>query len=130
MSVTEIVKEIGYCSLVCPMCYERVACSGCKSARLSEARKKCVVRQCAISKSLACCGECDDAPCDLGVFSGPQATRLKAFTRYMKTESPELFVKYLLENSKREIVFGPQNPYDNCASEDEVIKLLTQGEKE
>jgi hypothetical protein len=83
-----------------------------------------------MEKGLAGCWECEEGPCDKGIFNGPQAIRLKAFTRFIKTESPIIFVEYLLENYKQGIVFGPQNPYDSCTSEEKVIKLLTQGAKE
>lgn len=128
--LAQIVEKIGYCSLVCPLCYEQETCSDCKTDSLNEARVQCIVRQCAGKKGINGCWECDDGPCEKGVFSGPQSIRLKAFTRFMKAARPELFVEYVLKNCERGIVFGPQNPYDACTSEAEVIRLLTQGARE
>ncbi len=89
-NMEEKALDLAYCGIYCPECSFKVAfetqkrehllampekydsfknadledckCSGCKHEKI---RGDCKIKDCAISKNLEHCGECDDFPCDI-----------------------------------------------------------------
>ena len=52
-------------------------------------REGCYQYHCSKQKGLAGCWECDDAPCDMDVFSKDNNIRYRAFVRFAKYEGVE-----------------------------------------
>lgn len=77
-------------------------------------------------KGLAGCWECDDAPCDMDVFSMDNNIRYRAFVRFAKYEGVEELGKCVFQNMIHGIRYGEGKDYDQFDSEEKVVQLLTK----
>ena len=131
MKVEDIIKNIGYCGLICNLCHLANECSGCKSAKnrcqryLSETG--CYQHSCCQERGLNGCWDCDDFNCGKDMFSKSHDIRLRAFIRFIKDEGLEKFARCIIANEKKGIRYGYKKDYDGLKTEEEVLRLLKTG---
>jgi hypothetical protein len=131
MDVKEIVKNMGYCGLVCSLCHEADHCDGCKSENnccgrhLSE--EGCYHYKCCVNKGINGCWECEEGPCEKDMFSEHHDIRNRTFVKVARMEGIEKLAEYVLKNQMDGIHYGWNRDYDNLNSEEEVIDLLHNG---
>ena len=133
MNTIDIVDNIGYCGLVCPLCHLSEDCGGCKSENnrcqrhLSESG--CYQYSCCRERRLNGCWECEDFNCGKDMFSESHDIRLRAFVRFIRAEGLAKFARCIIENEKKGIRYGHQKDYDGLETEEDVIELLRTGGK-
>ncbi|SHJ96966.1 hypothetical protein SAMN02745975_03334 [Geosporobacter subterraneus DSM 17957] len=131
MDVKDIVRNMGYCGLVCTLCHEADTCAGCKSENnccgrhLSE--KGCFQFDCCVRKGINGCWECEESPCDKDMFSEYHDVRNRTFVKVAKNEGIEKLAEYVLKNQENGIIYGWNKDYDNLGNEEAVIDLLHNG---
>lgn len=121
-SVEEIKDSIAYCGLVCKLC------SAGKSGECKGCRVKCggcSIKECAQGRNIKGCWECNEYPCDEGMFKNK---RNKAFLQCAKEEGTHSLAAYLKKNCDQGIEYhktdGSIGDYDVLNSEAEIIELL------
>lgn len=125
-SVEELKNSIAYCGLVCKLCNEGKSgqCIGCR-----DKCDGCSIKECAKSRKINGCWECNEFPCDEGMFKNK---RTKAFVRMAKEEGIHKLAEYLKKNCDKGIQYhkadGSQGDYDILDSEDEILQLLRRKE--
>ena len=69
----EIVQSVAHCGLVCALCPgaapDKGGCPGC---RRGGGDADCPLRQCCVERELLGCWECDEFPCDKGMFGSEE----------------------------------------------------------
>lgn len=133
MTVIEVVKNIGYCGLVCSFCHLKDTCDGCKSEENCCGRHLsgdgCYQYNCCVERGIGGCWECKDFCCGKDMFSESHDIRLRAFVRCAKEEGVEKLAEYVLRNQQSDIKYGYNKDYDGLESEEVVLKLLKTGQK-
>lgn len=130
MNGQDVVNSIGYCGMACVLCDKANYCRGCKSmdpaCSMHKSRLGCYQYRCARSKGLDGCWDCDESPCDEGVFAQGTsiAHRTRAFARFAKYEGVEELGNCLFQNQIHGICCSKD--YDHLESESEVATLLTK----
>lgn len=130
MNGQDVVNSIGYCGMACALCEKANYCGGCKSkdpaCSLHKSRAGCFQYRCARKKGLDGCWDCDDSPCNEGVFrkGSEHAHRTRAFVRFAKYEGAEELGACLFQNQIHGICCTKD--YDETGSESEVATLLTK----
>ncbi len=123
LTAKEIEKSISICGLVCALCSENVNCSGCKCKD-----EDCSIKKCSSTKKLNYCFECNEFPCNEGIFCN---VRLRAFNRVAKEEGVEKFAEYLKKNYDNGITYhrndGLKGDYDVLTNENDIMLLLKTG---
>lgn len=126
MNETDIKNSLGCCGKVCKLCKDAVFCKGCQSndpaCALHRKREGCHQYYCCQKKGIKGCWECDEAPCDLGVFAGSEKHMLRVTVRLAKYDGEDTLASCIFKNQMKGI-FYPWN-YAYCKSEEEVEKLL------
>jgi RimJ/RimL family protein N-acetyltransferase len=119
-------KDLAVCGLACVLCREE-NCQGCK-ARGKAQGSECGVYNCAISKGLDGCYQCDDFPCHKDMLQG---TRNRAFNQYAKQYGKKALLERLKTNYENGITYhksdGLTGDYDLLETEDDVLRLLRFG---
>lgn len=129
MNEQDITNSIGYCGLVCALCHNAKLCEGCKTNHCScrhNSKEGCYQYQCCQRKGINGCWECDDAPCDMDMFSSQHNIRNRAFIRFAKYEGIEELGKCVFINQMNGIKYGYGKDYDQFETESDVVTLLTQ----
>lgn len=125
-------KSIGYCGLVCNLCFTDGRCS-CKSDNHCGKRLSpdgCYQYNCCTSKGINGCWECKDAPCGIDMMA-PEKIKLRAFVRCIKEDGIDKFIEYIKRNKENGVVYhvsGIFGDYD-LETEEDVLKLLRYGKK-
>lgn len=126
-SVDEIKDSIAYCGLVCALC------SSGKSGQCKGCRGKCdgcSIKECAQAKKINGCWECDEFPCDEGMF---KKKKILAFIQCAKDEGLHRLAEYLQENSNEGIQYhkadGTPGDYDILDNKDQILLLLRKQRK-
>lgn len=124
MKYQDIINNIAYCGLVCPLdsCFKN--CTGCKQGP-GCGDENCYHKSCCIEKSLRGCFECDSFPCSNGYFSDKNNSKgqFTGCIKYIQEVGLEKYVHALIINTKNGIKYGMGGDYSN-KSEEEVIHLL------
>lgn len=126
--IDRISQSIAYCGLICSLCHLSNQCSGCKSENNCcgnrNSSEGCYQYNCCMDKGIEGCWDCDDAPCDKGMFGEGHDLRLRAFIRYIKQCGKEQLANRIHENMKKGIYYGHGRDYDNLPCEEAVLKML------
>lgn len=119
-----IIENIAYCGLICPLdsCYKN--CGGCKSGK-GCGDVNCFHKKCCIEKSLNGCWECESFPCSSGYFSDKNKSKgqFTGCIKYIKEAGLLQYVETIKSNNMSGIKYGIGGDYAN-KSEDEVLHLL------
>ena len=130
MNEKDVIENVGRCGKICTFCKDAAFCRGCGSTSAECAkhltREGCYQYHCSKQKGLAGCWECDDAPCDMDVFSKDNNIRYRAFVRFAKYEGVEELGKCVFQNMIHGIRYGEGKAYDQFDSEEKVVQLLTK----
>lgn len=128
--IRDISDSISYCGLVCKLCHLAGNCEGCRSENNCCGSRKtaegCYQYNCCTEKGIDGCWQCDNAPCDKGMFSDCHDIRLRAFIKYIKEKSRDKLAERLYFNMQNGIYYGHGKDYDGLDSIDEVIKKLEE----
>lgn len=120
----DIIKNVAYCGLICPLdsCY--INCNGCKMGQ-GCGDKGCFHKKCCLEKSLNGCWECEEFPCPNGYFSDENKSKGQfiACIKYIKENSLEKYVETIMHNGEKGLKYGLGGDYAN-KSEDVVMNLL------
>lgn len=125
-SVEEIEKSIAYCGLVCKLCNEGKSgkCIGCR-----EKCDGCSIKECAQSRKINGCWECNEFPCDNEMFKN---RRNRAFIKCAREEGLHKLAGYLKKNFDQGIQYhkanGIKGDYDVLDSEGQILQLLKRKE--
>lgn len=125
-SVKEIEDSIAYCGLVCKLCSEGKSgqCIGCRGKS-----NGCSIKECAQGRKINGCWECNEFPCDEGMFKNK---RNRAFVICAKEEGLHRLAEYLKQNCDDGIQYhkadGSQGDYDILDNEDQIFRLLRKKE--
>lgn len=121
-------KDLALCGLACVLCSQE-DCPGCKERGCKEG-SDCSVYQCATSKGLDGCYQCDEFPCEEKMLQG---VRNRAFNRYAKEHSKQALLDRLRDNFEKGIVYhkpdGLKGDYDMMDTENEIIQLIQFGKR-
>lgn len=116
MNEKDVIENVGRCGKICTFCKDAAFCRGCGSTSAECAkhltREGCYQYHCSKQKGLAGCWECDDAPCDMDVFSKDNNIRYRAFVRFAKYEGVEELGKCVFQNMIHGIRYGEGKDYD------------------
>lgn len=121
-SIEEIKDSIAYCGLVCKLCNEGKSgkCIGCRGKCSG-----CSIMECAQDKKINGCWECNEFPCDNGMFKNK---RNRVFLQIAKEEGLHSLATYLKKNYDQGIEYhktdGSMGDYDILDSEEEILQLL------
>lgn len=121
-SVDNIKDSIAYCGLVCKLCNSGKSgqCKGCR-----EKNDGCSIKSCAQDKKINGCWECNEFPCDEGMFKNK---RNMAFLKCAKKEGVHKLAEYLKKNADNGIEYhkedGSKGDYDILDSEDAILEVL------
>lgn len=119
-------KDLAMCGLACVLCSDE-ACNGCK-ARGCKQGSDCSVYQCAITRNIDGCYECDDFPCEEKMLQG---IRNRAFNRYAGTYGKQALLNRLRINFDNGITYhrsnGFKGDYDLLTNEDDILRLIHFG---
>ena len=118
MTRDEMMKSLGYCGLMCRLCFQGAKCRGCKSAHNSSQEvlcdEGCYQKKCCIAKGNKGCWQCDDIyTCIEGIYSLGNYSKIKAFAICMKEDGKEFFIDQILKNMERELSVEKGKDYDN-----------------
>ena len=117
MRPNEIIKNMGYCGLICSLCHLAKDCSGCKSNHNTCARylseTGCYHYNCCRERNLNGCWECVDFNCGKDMFSDTHDLRLRAFIRYIKDEGLKELAKCIIKNERNGIKYGHKKDYNS-----------------
>lgn len=129
MNEKDVIENIGRCGKICTFCKDSAFCRGCTSNNAACARhgkrEGCFQYRCSKQKGIQGCWECDDAPCEMDVFSKENNIRNRAFIRFAKYEGVEELGKCVFHNMIHGILYGEGKDYDHFKTEEEVVRLLT-----
>ena len=129
MNEKDVIENIGRCGKICTFCKDSAFCRGCTSNNAACARhgkrEGCFQYRCSKQKGIQGCWECDDAPCEMDVFSKENNIRHRAFIRFAKYEGVEELGKCVFHNMIHGILYGEGKDYDHFETEEEVVRLLT-----
>lgn len=129
MNEKDVIENIGRCGKICTFCRDSAFCRGCTSNNAACARHGkrdgCFQYRCSSKKGIQGCWECDDAPCEMDVFSKENNIRNRAFIRFAKYEGVEELGKCVFHNMIHGILYGEGKDYDRFETEEEVVRLLT-----
>lgn len=122
-------KDLALCGLACVLCSEE-ACTGCKQRGCFQGCD-CSVYQCAMSKGLDGCYQCDEFPCGEGMLQG---IRNRAFNQYARQFGKPALLQRLKENFENGIVYhnpdGLKGDYDDLGTEEEIMRLIQFGRQD
>ncbi len=124
MDIKEIIDNVAYCGLVCPLdsCFDN--CLGCKKGK-GCGDNSCYQKKCCIEKNLSGCWECKELPCNKGYFSKKEKSygKFVGCIEHIKKYGLKKHIEKLIENQKKGIKYGLNGNYDNMTVE-EVLNTL------
>lgn len=119
-------KDLAMCGLACVLCSEET-CYGCK-ARGCKQGCDCSAYQCAKTRNIDGCYECEDFPCEEKMLQG---IRNKAFNRYARMYGKQTLLNRLKINFDNGITYhrpnGEKGDYDLLTNEDDIMRLIRFG---
>ena len=119
-------KDLAICGLACVLCSDE-ACCGCKE-RSCKQGCDCSVYQCAKTRNIDGCYECDNFPCEEKMLQG---IRNKAFNRYAGMYGKQTLLNRLKINFENGITYhrpnGEKGDYDLLTGEDDIMRLIRFG---
>lgn len=126
--IRQIAESISCCGLVCRLCHLAEQCEGCRSVlSICGCRtlpEGCYQYNCCQEKGIEGCYQCEEAPCDKGMFGKEHDLRLRAFIRYIKEHGKDRLAYCLYQNARIGIFYGHGRDYDNLPDEEAVLKKL------
>ncbi|MDD3585933.1 MAG: DUF3795 domain-containing protein [Thermoguttaceae bacterium] len=104
-SKKELTDSVAFCGLVCKMCHAADRCDGCRSDNNICAEKNskegCVSYNCGQEKLIEGCWECDEFPCDKGLFSSPMGKTFINCIRFIREKGKEAWIDQVIANADK-----------------------------
>ena len=128
MNEHDVTTSIAYCGQPCMLCEKANYCRGCKSKDASSSRhasrEGCWQYECCQKKGIQGCWECDDAPCELGMFQASAPLHYRVFTRFAKYEGEEELGHCVFQNQIHGIRSADGLEFDACVDEHKAMAYL------
>lgn len=120
-------KGVAFCGLACCVCSENAGCAGCRNEGCQD-KSGCKSHDCCRTYGLEGCWECDDFPCEYGMF---HSLRVKAFAKYIAQNGADNLIRRLKNNEEHGVIYHYEGQltgdYDLFQSEEEIFRFINQG---
>ena len=104
-SKEELVESVAFCGLVCKMCHAADRCDGCRSdnniCAAKNSKEGCASYNCGKEKLIEGCWECEEFPCDKGLFSTPMGKTFIACIRFIREKGKDAWIDQVMSNTKK-----------------------------